>query len=236
MYQYSDGDKTYLVKTGVNKHDMKVRPARACVQECASVLQGIISPSTCVPVKVYGKGSVKVSVQEKIDGAHNITSDEIIKNHTHELLGEYVCDYLLGNFDSDPQNFIVDKEGVLRGVDKEQSFKYLLEEGKASLSLDFSYNPSGSRLSIYSQFLSYLEQNGLSEENLSYLNSIVAKIQKISDEDYINMFKSYAYAYDASRSGEILSKILQRKKYFEANINDFIQQFSVSSDLKISSK
>lgn len=236
MYQYSDGDKTYLVKTGVNKHDMKVRPARVCVQECASVLQGIISPSTCVPVKVYGKGSVKVSVQEKIDGAHNITTEEIIKNHTRELLGEYVCDYLLGNFDSDAQNFIVDKEGVLRGIDKEQSYKYLLEEGNASLSLDFSYNPSGSRLNIYSQFLSYLEQNGLSEENLSYLNSIVAKIQKISDEEYINMFKSYAYAYDAGRSGEILSKILQRKKYFEANIQNFIQQLIFNYDCKTSSK
>ena len=236
MYQYSDGDKTYLVKIGVNKNDMKVRPARACVQECASVLQGIISPSTCVPVKVYGKGSVKVSVQEKIDGAHNITTDEIIKNHTRELLGEYVCDYLLGNFDSDAQNFIVDKEGVLRGIDKEQSFKYLLEEENASLSLDFSYNPSGSKLSIYSQFLSYLEQNGLSEENLSYLNSIVAKIQKISDEDYINMFKSYAYSYDASRSGEIFSKILQRKKYFEANVQSFIQRLSGDISIKSSFK
>lgn len=236
MYQYSDGDKTYLVKTGVNKHDMKVRPARACVQECASVLQSIVSPSTCVPVKVYGKGSVKISVQEKIDGAHNISTEEIIKNHTHELLGEYVCDYLLGNFDSDAQNFIVDKEGVLRGIDKEQSFKYLLEEVNAFLSLDFSYSPSGSRLNIYSQFLSYLEQNGLSEENLSCLNSIVTKIKKISDEDYINMFKSYAYAYDASRSGEILSKILQRKKYFEANIQSFIQNLISNYDSKTSSK
>lgn len=236
MYQYSYGDKTYLVKTGVNKHDMKVRPARACVQECASVLQSIISPSTCVPVKVYGKGNVKVSVQEKIDGAHNISSDEIIKNHTQELLGEYVCDYLLGNFDSDAQNFIVDKEGVLRGIDKEQSFKYLLEEGNESLSLDFSYNPSGSRMSIYSQFLSYLVQNGLSEENLSYLNCILAKVQRISDEDYISMFKNYAYAYDAGRSSEILSKILQRKKYFEANVKSFIQNLISNYDSKTSSK
>ncbi len=236
MYQYSDDDKTYLVKAGVNKQDMRVRPARACVQECASILQRIVSPSTCVDVRVFGKGNVKVSVQEKIESAHNITSDEIIRNHTGELLGEYVCDYLLGNFDSDDKNFIVDKNGILRGIDKEQSFKYLLRNFDESLSLDFSFQPSGSRLSIYSKFIDYLKQNGLSEDNLSYLNDILKKLQNISDDDYKNIFKSYAYAYDPSKASDILSKILQRKKYFEANINDFINQFSMVYDSKFSSK
>lgn len=237
MYQYFDGDKTYLAKPGINKNDKRVRPARACVQECASILQNIISPKTCVPAKVYGSGSVKVSVQEKIDGAHSTTSEDIIENHTQELLGEYVCDYLLGNFDSDAQNFIVDKYGVLRGIDKEQSFKYLLaEDADKSLSLDFSYNPRGSRLSIYPSFLNYLKQNGLSEENISYLNSIIEKVQSISDDDYIKIFNSYAYAYDSNRSSEILSKILQRKKYFEANIQNFIQTLIFNCNSKASSR
>ena len=231
MYQYSDGDKTYLVKTGVNKHDMKVRPAKACVQECASVLQGIISPSTCVPVKVYGKGSVKVSVQEKIDGAHNITSDEIIKNHTHELLGEYVCDYLLGNFDSDASNFIIDGEGHLRGIDKEQSLKYTEKEDfEKSLSLDFSYNPSDSRTSIYPELLNYIRASKNKEEYTKYLDEIIKRIRSISDEKYISLFKDYVYAYEPDDVNEMFDRILGRKKYLEEHINEFLLSGNVKLD------
>ena len=224
MYEFIiDGD-TYLAKPGVNKNNGVVNPARAEVQEAASKLQQILSPEGYIEVKTLGSGNVKVAVQKKIENSKSILSEEIlIKDHTKELMIEYVVDYLLGNFDSDSSNFIIDENGVLHGIDKEQSFKYLLQDNaKESLKLDFSYSPSGSRQSIYPSLLKYISKNGLSEDFSTIIMDLKSKISEISDEEYIEMFKKYAYNYSAAQANEILYKILERKTYFLNHIDELI--------------
>ena len=227
MYKIKIDEKEYLVKPGVNKHDGKVRPARAVVQEIASNIQQLISPDRAVIAKTYGTGNVKVAVQEKIDNAKTASETELITQHTTELIEEYVVDYLLGNFDSDAQNFVIDSNGVAKGIDKEQSLKYLLtDEKKESLKLDFSYDPKGARTSIYSGLFRYINEKGLSNECLDKLLKSKEKVGTISDEKYIEIFKQYAYSYDATRSKEILDKILERKNYFLEHIDEFIMELS----------
>lgn len=219
MYEFTHDGKSYLAKPGVNKQNLRCRPARAVVQEVASSIQKIVSPKTCVDVKVYGKGTVKVAVQERFLNAKSKDASSLIKDHTKELLGEYVCDYLLGNFDSDASNFIIDAEGHLRGIDKEQSLKYTEQDDfEKSLALDFSYMPEGSRTTIYPNLIKYIKASSNYEDYVKYLDEIVHKLQSISDEKYLSLFSDYVNVYDPKDKALMFERILERKKYFEENI------------------
>ena len=221
MYEFTLDGKTYLVKPGVNKGNGKVRPARAEVQEAASRLQKIISPDGYVKVNTYGSGNVKIAVQEKIPNAKNYSGE--IEGHIEELLHEYVTDYLLANFDSAACNFIIDSNGKLRGIDKEQSFKYLLSDDyKQSLDLNFNYFPEGSMINIYPSFLEYIENNGLLDEISPILEDIKLKLSNISDKEYMDIFRKYAIARDANNADMMLERILERKNYFLNHIDDLM--------------
>ena len=66
----------------------------------------------------------------------------------------------------------------------------------------------------------------MSNECLDKLLKSKEKVGTISDEKYIEIFKQYAYSYDATRSKEILDKILERKNYFLEHIDEFIMELS----------
>ena len=220
MYEITKDGKTYIIKPGVTKDGLKVKPARVEIQSVASKLQQLITPDTALPVISVGNGSVRLSMQEKIT---TIPCDDLIRMHSDELFGEYVVDYLLGNYDADGSNFIVDSTGKLRGIDKEQGLKYLMMEGdsKESLNLDFSYKPSGTRGALYSKmFNSYI--NGEIELNFDHLYAIINILKKVNDEDYIKLFKDYVYLYGVKKPDDKLQEILNRKKYFIDNIENFI--------------
>ena len=224
LYEFTIDKETYLVKPGVNKKDGKVNPASAEVQEVASQLQQIVLPNRYIEVKTYGSGNVRVAIQKKLGNIQAIDDENyFIKEHIKELLGEYVIDYLLANFDSNVSNFIIDGNGELRAIDKDQSFQYLLSDDyEESLKLDFSYSPEGSRKNIYPSLLQYIKENGLSDELSLILEGIKARINSISDEDYINIFKKYAYAYDVNKVDMILNRILERKHYFLNHIDELM--------------
>lgn len=222
MYQFTQDGKTYLVKPGVNKGDMKVRSARALAQEAASNLQKIITPDTSVDVKVYGEGSFKVAVQEKIEGARSISKDEIIQNHAVELMGEWLIDNTIGNYDSDGSNFIIDSEGHLRGIDKEQSGKYFLTDN--SFTMDMSDQKTGSRQNIYVEFFEYLRKNGVSEKDKAAIDIVVDNFKNLSDDEFIKIIKPYALARDSNNTQVIISSALERKHKLTDGLDDFLQE------------
>ena len=106
-------------------------------------------------------------------------------------MGEFVVDYLLCNFDSHGANFIVDKYGRIKGVDKEQAFKHLMSNEYNFL--DITSNPNeayGEQESIYNYlFRRYTE--GSVDIDFSILDSFISKAEGISDEEYKRIFHRY---------------------------------------------
>ena len=150
MYTLQGNDgKEYIYKPAVSKFSGNVEPFRGIVQECAYEVQRIVDPSSAVICKYVDAGSLQGSVQElvsTIDNGrdyHAMQYDESIpftQEEINQFMREFVTDYLLCNFDSHGRNFITDENGIIRGVDKEQSFRYLRDP--ASEKPDITYHPN----------------------------------------------------------------------------------------------
>ena len=117
---------------------------------------------------------------------------ELIKG----LMREYVIDYLLCNYDSHPKNFIVGTDGILRGVDKEQSFKYIEHEESEDPTFSYNFNARyGERPSIYSTIFERIAQGKMSPDVLDYMNEFVEKAMQISNEEYLDIIRPYCMCF-----------------------------------------
>ena len=137
MFRYSDGSDTYLFKPAYRKGTHIEEPHRAYAQELGYEIQKLVDPQSAIECKVVKIDGVFGAIQREIDVDKERTKDilefQIAKKRLPEeyiksLMREYIIDYLLCNYDSHARNFIVGKDGILRGVDKEQAFKYIAEE------------------------------------------------------------------------------------------------------------
>lgn len=136
------------------------QPYRAEVQVLASELQERISPKTAVKCEYCEIEEKKGTIQPKIEldeiRTKNI-SDYFLKDSKVDekiiiqFMREYVVDFCLCNYDSTFRNFIIDMNGNLRGVDKEQSFKYIKNDNKEEQDMDFfmEMNPNEKYGAVY---------------------------------------------------------------------------------------
>lgn len=230
MYKYKEGDNTYLLKPAVDKKKYDSQPFRADIQEAASRLQEFLSPSTAVKVESIG-GSMKISKQElvEISSENSKVLEEWVNNggtldyqYSSALLREYVVDFLLCNFDCFVGNFIIDSANCVRGIDKEQSFRFM--DDPQSLKADYSFTPNGNhRIPIY-QILFNRFKNGEIDLDLSVVTDTIEKVKLLSDEDYKNMFRDYATGLDKYRIDEILNMILKRRDDAIFSMEEFIEE------------
>ena len=93
-----DGKK-YLFKPAQDKSG-NVKEYRAYIQVAASKLQQIISPDTAVKVSLATVDGRFGAVQEYKEGRNLYLYNDEKKEIYEQLLGEYVVDYLLCNYDS----------------------------------------------------------------------------------------------------------------------------------------
>lgn len=230
MYKYKEGDNTYLLKPSVDKKKHDSQPFRADIQEAASRLQEFLSPSTAVKVESIG-GSMKISKQElvEISSENSKVLEDWVSNggaldyqYSSALLREYVVDFLLCNFDCFVGNFIIDSSNCVRGIDKEQSFRFI--DNPQSLKADYSYTPNGvHRIPIY-QILFNRYKNGEIDLDLSVVTDTIEKVKLLSDEDYKNFFRDYATGLDKYRVDEILNMILKRRDDAIFSMEEFIEE------------
>lgn len=229
MYRYTEGDGTYLIKPSVDKKGFSNQAFRADIQEAASRLQEFLSPATSVKVESIG-GKMKISKQELIDISSENSSvlEDWVKNggtldyqYSSSLLREYVVDFLLCNFDCYVGNFIIDSSNNVRGIDKEQSFRFISDPN--SLKADFSFIPNGNhRVPIY-KILFDRYKAGEIDLDLSVVTDTIEKVKLLTDEEYKNIFKDYAVGLDKYRIEEILNLILQRRDDAILNMEEFIE-------------
>ena len=216
MYKEVIDEQTYLLKPAVDKQYLENQSFRAEIQKSASLLQKIISPDTSVEVEVIGNNKLRLSRQEKIElGSDShaledfVSGKELDPKYARQLLQEYIVDFLLCNFDCFSGNFIIDSDDNIRGVDKEQSFRFI--DNKETLNPDFSYIPNGSsRIPIYKILFERYKQ-GTQDLDFTIFDEKIKILEDISDAEYKEIFRPYAEALNKDKAEEILDKILDRK-------------------------
>ena len=220
-----DKGNEFLFKPAQSKRGVEA-PYRAYIQQAASRLQGLINPTSRVDVKlamVNDKfGAIQPYVRSLTISKKGL--DNLTKEQVEELLGEYVVDYLLCNFDSHAENYLIDRQGHVRGVDKEQSFRYLDETKSNDLRMLTNFNQMyQEEPPIYGKFLGYLESEFYGDiDVMDILGKYMDRLARISDQEYVALFEKYAddrASGDNIKKSEILSRILLRRTKMLINFN-----------------
>lgn len=229
----------YIFKPAYRKNTDIYQPYRAEVQVLASELQERISPKTavkCEHCEIEGK---KGTIQQKIEldeiKTKNI-SDYFIKDGKvdekiiRQFMREYVVDFCLCNYDSTFRNFIVDVNGNLRGVDKEQSFKYIRNDNEEEQDIDFfmEKNPNekyGAKPPIYGKIFNDIINGNINISVLEELKDAIGELNAISNEEYMKKIEPYINSLniDLKQENLIYSNILSRKR----NINNVFEVLKI---------
>lgn len=233
MYHMEDSTGEYLVKPAVDKNGLRPEAFRAEVQVSASNLQRMLNPTSAVTVEGIGSNKLRMSKQELLildDDKKTYLSDwvknggEIDQHLLEQLLREYVVDMLLCNFDAYPGNFVIDAEGNLRGIDKEQSFRFI--DNPETLDPEFNYVPNGSyRVPIYKTIFERYKSGEL-DMDLGPIKEVLENVKIITDDEYRELFRVYAEALNPDNPEEVLDKIVKRKHDVTGNIERYIEKLS----------
>jgi len=125
------------------------------------------------------------------EAAYSLSSDMI-----QQILNEYLVDYALCNYDAHASNFIIDSNGKLRGVDKEQSFRYIYKESENDMMFSVNFNKNyGESETIYATLFKQIMDGKISSK-------------------YLELFKDYVYkkSKNQEEAEGLLNKIIQRKE------------------------
>ena len=154
---------------------------------------------------------------------------EIPTNLINQILEEYLVDYCLCNYDAHIHNFIIDKNGSLRGIDKEQSFRYIDKDINDDMLFSHNYNEEyGESETIYTTIFKKIVNGEISTEVLETLNYHVARLAQAPDDQYRQIFKNYAYskAKNQQEAKILLDRIVKRKKSIMKRIDILKEEIS----------
>ena len=229
----------YIFKPAYRKNTDIYQPYRAEVQVLASELQERISPKTavkCEHCEIEGKqGTIQPKIELDEIKTKNI-SDYFLKDGKvdekiiRQFMREYVVDFCLCNYDSTFRNFIVDVNGNLRGVDKEQCFKYIRNDNEEEQDIDFfmEKNPNekyGAKPPIYSKIFNDIINGNINISVLEELKDAIGELNAISNEEYMKKIETYINSLniDLKQESLIYSNILSRKR----NINNVFEVLKI---------
>lgn len=236
MFEYKDEKgNSWLMKEAITAIGTK-KPMGALVSEAAFKLQNIMDPESAIPTfaqksadgkTVYGSFQARVNVnkdaldlfQWQRDDAGKLPK-ELPKELSGQILREHVTDWLLCNFDTKGENFITDTDGKLRGIDKEQSFRFLFNKAAQHMSYDYSPNPNQTLYDTVFQKYAAGEMDIDLQETAQY----VKKIKDMDKEQYMSMFEDVITAKCKGNKGKetsMYNAILDRKEHLEEEYQNF---------------
>ncbi len=234
MYLVQDkvNNEEYYFKPAISKSGAE-RPYRANIQEAGYLIQKIINPENAVKCNVTEINGMYGAIQQKIPVDSQATktfieyfnrgkgtlSPEMIT----QILNEYLVDFCLCNYDAHARNFVVDENGRLRGIDKEQSFRYIKDDAENDMTFSVNYNEGyGEQPTIYSILFDQMKQGLISYEYLDDLNYRASRLAQYPDEQYRQIFEKYAYGKSKTpeEAEALLNSILDRKKNIVQNVVD----------------
>ena len=238
MYAAHDPANTeydYIFKPAQTKSG-KPKEFRAYVQEAGYKVQGIIDPDSAVEcgttsLDIPGKGKVFGAAQRRLDDLDTSINLKDWQDNggpldpdiVSQLQRENVTDWLMCNYDCHGGNFVVGKDGTLYGIDKEQAFRYIGQNGAQSMSLTFHPNAVyGEHEPIYNTLYRRFA-NGEIDIRLNDTLTYIKRIEAIPDAEYREIFRNYAESLygKGAKAEQLLDQIVTRKQNVRSTFESF---------------
>lgn len=226
MYYVHDNTngEEYYFKPAVLKNGTP-RSYRAYIQEAAYSIQQIINPENAIKCNTIELDGRFGAIQEKIPIDRERTKDfkryfdcgegELSPKIIRQIMAEYLVDFCLCNYDSNSKNFVIDENGNLRGVDKEQSFRYINEDKDNNMMFSTNYNENyGENPPIYNLLFEKIKSGEMSIKYFDEMRYRASRLAQYPDKQYRQIFEKYAYTKSKTPEDaeKLLSGILERKK------------------------
>jgi hypothetical protein len=200
---------------------------RAQIQQAVSILTSWILPKgEYIPVRAIHRANSAGSLQPFIRNAQpldqNVSGlDQSILN---QIQRERVLDWVFSNHDSHASN-LLRIGSVVVGVDKEQSFKHVVDD---QLSTTYAPNSSFSEDPPLYNKLYELYAKGELDLDLMAVEPIVSKIESISDEQWMNVLEPYIsnLRIPEGRRAIVRKRILHRKQNLRSDIEGFFSELT----------
>ena len=237
MFEYQDAaqpDKKYLFKEAITCVGTE-KPEGAHVCAAAYQLQKAINPSSAIETFTQMDGGrVLGSFQEKVNVDGNAQDlfewqnrpegqRGAIEEHLKpQILREHTVDWLIGNFDTKGENFVIDTDGHIRGIDKEQAFSFLEAEGAQHMSRTYQPNPNNTLYNVmFSEFAA-----GRMELDLQEVCQTIGRVERLGREEYLGMFDQALEAKskgDAAKKARLADRMMERKEGLREEYRTFFQ-------------
>ena len=242
MSQYiaSDGSQ-WLAKQAVNCMGYYKKEG-ALLTAAGAQLQKLVDPATAVDAFVGRTDKHgEVSFQRRLENVEHgegkldlfrfsrhpeIASQDTIaavQELAPQILREHTTDWLLCNFDTKGENFIITNDGqgrVLHGIDKEAAFNKILNPKAQKMSMTYRTHANET---LYNVIFQMYANNDMDFDLMDVLPQI-ERIERLDDEAYMATYRDYLehiQAKDPEHFEEIREKILQRKKDLRLEYESF---------------
>lgn len=232
----------FVLKVAVNRSNgITPEPYRVAAQEIFSQLASVVRPGKSVPAAEVpggykGKPALLypwVDAKGTLEGVHPASLSAAQKKDVAE---EHVLDWLLSQHDTHAGNLLIRNDGAVVSIDKEQGFKYFLDNFKyggttlqppEKLSTDFHPNAYyGTGEPYYNHFW-----RGFADGKLDFdpttLKGVIERIEAVSDKDYAKLVSKFTSKADFLKPGEIvtlINKALDRKNNIRKEFEAFITE------------
>jgi uncharacterized alkaline shock family protein YloU len=217
----------YIYKPGQTKSGTP-EPFRAHIQKSASdlgdILYGKGEHVEVTTITVNGQlGTMQKIVPDVTKNLGGVPLSSLTREQLRMIQQEHVLDYVMGNYDAHGKNFVMDKNGKIWGVDKEQAFRYFADT--KSHKMDLTYHPNivhGEKPPIYNLLFKGFADGDI-DLDLQDTLPILQRLEKISDAEYKNILKNYTKTRfnTADEMKEFLDWAVDRKNGLRAEYEAF---------------
>ncbi len=239
--QYAADGSKWLVKDSLTCLGLAM-PTSSILTESGYKIQKLVHPETAIEAfrgQSVGRGIV--SYQRMVGNLSKepdlfrfsrtpdaVDTDEMekIQELTPQILREHTTDWLLCNFDTKGENFIIEQRGeerILRGIDKEASFRPVLDEGAQKMSSTYQRFDQNT---VYNRIFQKFE-NGSMELELSVVETQINRVEQMSDTEYMAQFKDYISLMERKKPEkveQIKENILKRKVQLRMEYREFFEK------------
>lgn len=187
---------------------------------------GIKTPAMHV-VEVDGVVGSMQKIQDTKGTLKSVAIAKLTPEELEAIQQEQVLDWLMSNHDSHADNFLVLLDGSVIGVDKGQSFRFF---GDDKLSTTYAPNKAvGAPEPIYNAIYR-AAKNGTITLSRDPVYRTIEKIEKMSDETYIDFLRKYAegrFGKDTKALEDFYQAALKRKKNIRKDFDAFLDENEV---------
>ncbi|GEM_PF-1912669 len=237
----ADDNTKWLGKKAVNCLGI-YKPAKPLISDVGKSIQNLVDPDTAVDVFTgkTAEGEENITFQREITGKvvdketldlekfsknpDKATPEELkkVEELGNQILREHVTDWLMCNFDTSGNNFVVTTDEsnnmVLHGVNKENSFEKILATDAQNMSPKSKPNSDTLYKAVFDKYA-----KGEINLNIDFMKDKVKEIVEMDNGKYMEQFSDYlnhVREKDPSKYAQTYQNILARKNNLGRDYNN----------------